>query len=170
MLALALVSLLVTGCGDDGGSVQSATTAPASATAAARMTTIEPPAGWSQMVETLPPASSVARRGSLRLQVVGTCQSNNGQGMYLKGTGWPGNGYYRAQVLRPDGSEYRYYDGKGRFDKNGQPSGWNWNCRVTPSGQTDPVGTYTLKLWDATTGSPTESVGLEVPFTISYKG
>lgn len=97
---------------------------------------------------------------------MGTCQTNNGKGMYLKGGGWPANGHYRAQVLSPDGSPYRYYDGKG----HGQPSGWNWNCRVTPSGQTDLPGIYTLMLWDATSGSPTENTGLEVPFRVSNKG
>ena len=125
---------------------------------------ILPPAGWTEAVASLPPNGTEATSGGLRIQVVGDCTSRNGSGMVLKGSGGTPNGKYLARVENPDGTPYSPYDGIGRFDKDGQPSGWDWNCSLTNTGQTDPPGDgFKLYLKDLTT-----SVEVVATFAVKY--
>lgn len=170
-IAALLTVLLVSGCAS-GASQTSVTrdSSPAASSGAVQQVDIEPPANWSDLVRSLPPNSSTVSNAGATLQVVGNCDSNNGSGMLLKGSGFPANGFYRASVLKPDKTTYGYYDGNGRFDKNGQPSGWEWNCSDVAAGQAtrDPVGTYILKFRDVTPGSPTNGVEFTLHFRVRY--
>lgn len=169
--AVLIVAAALAGCAGNGGGSNQESAAPVAdqtAQSSAAERPIDPPAGWQDTLASMQPNGDAVSASGLSLQVMGDCSSNGGNGMLLMGSGFPANGSYLAQVTNPGGTQYEFYNGNGRFDLNGQPSGWDWNCNFTNTNKRDPAGTYTLMLQDVTPGSPTEGVELRVPFEVSY--
>ena len=108
-----------------------------------------------------------ATREGLTIQVIGTCASNNNQGMTLKATGFTPNGRYLTQAWYPGGQQQYTYllnGGQGTANAQGQLPNWTWNCFTAPANANpDPAGTYTLRVTDLSTGA-----WVRTTFSISY--
>lgn len=113
----------------------------------------------------LRPNGPMGKSDNLTIQVVGECSSNLGTGMRMLSTGFTPNGQYQTTATYPDGTEYTYLKdhGLGRADENGDTPGWEWNCTVSPDGETDPEGEYRIRVQDLTTKESVDTI-----FTVNY--